>query len=224
MAMKKNKENKQGNDIPREPLDKDKIVQTALELINEVGLQKLTTRRLAEAIGIRSASLYWHVRDKSELLQLLAESICSRLHMPDPSLTWQEQMISFSREYRLTLLSIRDSAEVLLETPPMTPKRLLLMEAMLSILAKADFPPEEIVMASMLVNDYVLSFVRDEALMSRMEIPDDYFHCLSAEQYPTVLSLAQYMVFDMNQHFEYGLKLLLSGFEAKLKSKSDNRS
>jgi TetR/AcrR family transcriptional regulator, tetracycline repressor protein len=74
MATKKSKEKIQNN-ASRETLDIDKIVKAAMKLLNEEGLQQLTTRRLAESLGKRSASLYWHVRDKAELLQLLAENI-----------------------------------------------------------------------------------------------------------------------------------------------------
>jgi TetR/AcrR family tetracycline transcriptional repressor len=186
---------------------------------------------LAEALGIRSASLYWHVRDKAELLQLLAEDICGKLRLPDPSLPWQEQVLSFAWEYRATLLSIRDSAEVLLETPPLMPKRLLLMESMFKVLVNAGFPPKEIVMASMQVNDYVLSFVKNEMLMSNMaqsqgistqeamSSSKNFFNSLPPDQYPTIISLADYMTYEnMDEHYEYGIQILLTSLNERLKN------
>jgi TetR/AcrR family tetracycline transcriptional repressor len=230
MSTKKSKEKKQSKNSSREPLDIEKIVQAALDLLNEVGLQQLTTRRLAEALGIRSASLYWHVRDKAELLQLLAEDICGKLRLPDPSLPWQEQVLSFAWEYRATLLSIRDSAEVLLETPPLMPKRLLLMESMFKVLVNAGFPPKEIVMASMQMNDYVLSFVKNEMLMSNMaqsqgistqeamSSSKNFFNSLPPDQYPTIISLADYMTYEnMDEHYEYGIQILLTSLNERLK-------
>jgi len=229
ISTKKSNEKKQSKNISRKPLNIEKIVQTALELLNEVGLHQLTTRRLAETLGIRSASLYWHIRDKAELMQLLAESICSQLHLPDPSLSWQEQVLSFAREYRLTLLSIRDSAEVLLETPPLTPKRLLLAGSMFGVLANVGYPPKEIVMASMLINDYMLSFVKNEMHMSHMaksqglttqEVMNNakiFFSSLPPDQYPTLVSIADSMTYDIDEHYEYGLKMLLAGFNERLR-------
>ena len=229
MSTKKSNEKKQSKNISRKPLNTEKIVQAALELLNEVGLHQLTTRRLAEALGIRSASLYWHIRDKAELLQLLAESICCKLQLPDPSLSWQEQVLSFAREYRTTLLSIRDSAEVLLETPPLTPKRLLLAGSMFSILVNAGYPPKEIVMASMLINDYMLSFVKNEMHMSHLaqsqgissqEVLNNakiFFSSLPPDQYPTFIGLADYMTYDIDEHYEYGLQILLASFNQRLK-------
>ncbi|AET67986.1 transcriptional regulator [Desulfosporosinus orientis DSM 765] len=228
MSTKKSNEKKQSKNKSREPLNIEKIVQTALELLNEVGLQQLTTRRLAEALGIRSASLYWHIRDKAELLQLLSESICSKLHLPDPGLSWQDQVLSFAMQYRATLLSIRDSAVVLLETPPLTPKRLLLSGAMFEVLFNAGFPPKEILMASMLINDYMLSFVKNEMHMSQMaqsqgisaqEVMNNakiFFSNLPPDQYPTLISLADYMTYDIDEHYNYGLQILLDSFKKRL--------
>lgn len=230
MSTKKSKEEKLSEDISRKPLNIDTIVQASLELLNEVGLQQLTTRRLAQVLGVRSASLYWHIRDKAELLQLMAESICSKLNLPDPNLSWHEQVLSFAMEYRATLLSIRDSAEVLLETPPLTPKRLLLSGSMFGILFSAGFPPKEIVMASMLVNDYVLSFVRNEMHMSYMaqsqgisaqEVMNNakiFYSSLPPDQYSTLISLADSMTYDTDEHYVYGLQILLDSFKQRLKN------
>lgn len=228
MAMKKDKENKKGTSRSRAPMDIDKIVQTALKLMNEAGLEQLTIRRLADALGIRSASLYWHVRDKSELMQLMADNICGRLRLPDPSLPWEEQLFTFLMDYRATLLSIRDSPELLLETFPLTPKRLALMESLLKVLVETGFPPKEIVMTSLMVNDYVLSFVRNEMRMSTVAQPHETntseaahvsgnpFASLPADKFPTIVSIADDMEFvNSDEHFEYGLRLLISSFKTK---------
>src|SRR6266700_1708933 len=67
-------------------LDPDQIVQAALQLLGEVGLDGLTMRRLAERLNIKAASLYWHVRDKEELIVLLANEICASVSAPGASL------------------------------------------------------------------------------------------------------------------------------------------
>src|SRR3989442_9174879 len=56
-------------------LTRDRLVAAALELINEDGLDALSMRSLANRLQVKAASLYWHVRDRRELLELLAESI-----------------------------------------------------------------------------------------------------------------------------------------------------
>jgi TetR/AcrR family tetracycline transcriptional repressor len=57
------------------PVNRERIVIVALDLLDENGLAGLTLRELAGRLGIRAPTLYWHVRDKRELLDLLAAAI-----------------------------------------------------------------------------------------------------------------------------------------------------
>lgn len=49
-------------------LDKSKVINSALELLNEVGIEGLTTRKLAQKLGVEQPTLYWHVKNKRALL------------------------------------------------------------------------------------------------------------------------------------------------------------
>src|SRR5215208_2930307 len=57
------------------PLGREEVVGAALGLLDEVGLDGLTTRRLAERLGVRVGALYWHVSSKQELLAAVADRI-----------------------------------------------------------------------------------------------------------------------------------------------------
>ena len=94
-------------------LDQSQIVRAALDLLDEVGFDGLTMRNLAKKLGIQAASLYWHVRNKQDLLSLLAEEICASMREPDRTLSWQEQLEAMGNEYRRVLLAHRDGARVL---------------------------------------------------------------------------------------------------------------
>ncbi len=60
----------------KEPgLSRSRLVAEALGLVQEGGLEALSMRGLADRLNVKAASLYWHVRDRRELLELLAESI-----------------------------------------------------------------------------------------------------------------------------------------------------
>lgn len=54
-------------------LQRDTVVRAALTLLNEVGLDGLTTRRLAERLGVQQPALYWHFKNKQALIGALAE-------------------------------------------------------------------------------------------------------------------------------------------------------
>jgi AcrR family transcriptional regulator len=210
-------------------LDKECIVQVALDLVNKEGLDKLTMRRLAESLGIQAASLYWHVSDKAELLQLMADNICDRIIFPDLSLPWKEQLLAVANRYRGVLLSIPDSARILADTVPSTPTRLRQIEATYRLLTYAGFSPEVVASAASLFNNYIVSFVMDEMIPVRLaneqgkRVEEVYadarrmFQSLPTDKYPLFVSLAEYAASqDIDKQFQFGLQVLLEGLEARL--------
>jgi len=62
---------------PRPHLSLDQLVEAAIALLDEEGLDGLTTRALAARLGVQSPALYWYIRDKGELLDLVADAICA---------------------------------------------------------------------------------------------------------------------------------------------------
>ncbi|MDR3563738.1 MAG: TetR/AcrR family transcriptional regulator C-terminal domain-containing protein [Negativicutes bacterium] len=221
--------NNKKNSFSSPPVDRHRIVDAALELLEAEGLDQMSMRRLADRLGVRAASLYWHIKDKGELLQLLAESICERIALPEPGLRWQEQVLAVAGNYRQVLLSIRDSEKILLNTPPATPRRFALIEATFRVFADAGFSPAEVAWAAALINNYVLAFVADEAHFfyaaraqgkSVAELLADARSAFSgmAEQYPVFSSLADYATdADMDRQFAFGLYVILDGLAVRLK-------
>ena len=59
-------------------LDKGTVIAAALELLNEVGMDSLTTRKLAERLKVQQPALYWHFQNKRALLDALAEAMLGR--------------------------------------------------------------------------------------------------------------------------------------------------
>src|SRR5262245_23850090 len=76
----------------RRPLNQSQIVRAALALLDVVGLDELTMRRLADRLGVKAASLYRHVRDKDELLILLGDEISGEIPLPHASGNWKGQL------------------------------------------------------------------------------------------------------------------------------------
>ena len=84
---------------------RERLVRAALDLLGEAGLEGLTMRTLAERLGMRAASLYWHIRNKDQLLGLLAEAIVAEVPEPAPDLPWRAQLEAFATDYRDVLRS-----------------------------------------------------------------------------------------------------------------------
>src|SRR5215469_9669276 len=151
----------------RAPLDRERLVRAALALLDEVGLDDLSMRRLAERLGVTAASFYWYVRNKDELLALLADTITGEMPLPDTGLPWREALEAGARNLRRVALSHRDAARVLAATMPTGRHRLHAIDALLGLLLQAGFPPADVVDLSYLFNAFVVGFMLDQDLGSQ---------------------------------------------------------
>jgi TetR/AcrR family tetracycline transcriptional repressor len=150
----------------RSALDRQRVVRVALELLDEVGLDDLSMRRLAERLGVTAASLYWYVRDKSELLDLLADALSAEapLDLDVSGLSWRAQLEAAGRAFRQLARAHRDAARILAGTTPSGPNRLRAIDRLLGVLRGAGFSPEDTADAAYIFNVYVIGFLLDEAL------------------------------------------------------------
>ena len=64
-----------GRAQPRQPLTRDPILEAATRVLDRDGVDALSMHAVARELGTGAASLYWHVRNKDELLQLLSERL-----------------------------------------------------------------------------------------------------------------------------------------------------
>src|SRR4029077_6082721 len=74
-------------------LTRERLVEAALELGNEEGLEGPSMGALADKLDVKAPSLYWHVRDRRELLDLLAESILEGVATPRRSGGWRDSVL-----------------------------------------------------------------------------------------------------------------------------------
>ncbi len=108
----------------RPPLDRAAIVTAALKLLDEVGLDQLSTRRLAAELGVKGPSLYWHFRNMAELRDLMADQLLTDvLPAPDALDNWKAWIAEGARASRRAALSHRDGARVLAGARPTDERR-----------------------------------------------------------------------------------------------------
>jgi TetR/AcrR family tetracycline transcriptional repressor len=147
------------------PVSRGQIVAAALDLLDEAGLDGLTLRQLAGRLGIRAPTLYWHVRDKRELLDLLAAAILDEAlaawREPQPGQPWWEWLAARARAMRAALLTHRDSARIVAGNRP-PESSLPGIERQLRALGGAGFTPRDGLLALLALNAYVIGDVIDQ--------------------------------------------------------------
>ena len=214
----------------RQVLDQAQVVNAALALLDEVGLDELTMRRVAERLNVKAASLYRHVHNKEELLALLGDEISAEIPLPRADGNWRDQLTEAAWNARRGLLAHRDAARVLASTPPAGPRRLRHIEAVLGILRAAGLKDRDAARAAYHLNNLVTEFAADEgrfaaytaaAGSSRGEVLREMrrqFKSLPKDEYPTIVALANHLAEDAGDAlFQFGLDMCLRGIEALVK-------
>jgi TetR/AcrR family tetracycline transcriptional repressor len=98
-------------------LSRARLVAEALALIQEEGLEALSMRGLADRLKVKAASLYWHVRDRRELLELLADSILASVHATHRPSRWRSGVRDACLVLSRRIADQKDADRILLEVP-----------------------------------------------------------------------------------------------------------
>lgn len=96
-------------------IDRAAVVREALTLLDEVGLDGVSTRALARRLGVEQPSLYWHFKNKQELLAAMAAAALERhdgLPLPLTGDDWRSWFLENYRSFRDALLAHRDGARL----------------------------------------------------------------------------------------------------------------
>ncbi|MFI6920559.1 TetR/AcrR family transcriptional regulator C-terminal domain-containing protein [Nonomuraea spiralis] len=96
-------------------VNREIVVSEALDLLDEVGLDTVSTRRLAKRLGVEQPSLYWYFRTKKDLLAAMAEAAMAphaSARLPTPDDDWHDWFLDNTRSFRRTLLMRRDGARL----------------------------------------------------------------------------------------------------------------
>jgi AcrR family transcriptional regulator len=183
----------------------ERIVEAAIGLLNRDGLGRLTMRSLAAGLGIKAASLYWHVRNKQELMDQIAETLCREIRpscgLKDP----KAYLVEVAVLYRRALRGVRDSVAVFTRSRPATPARLELIKNTLICLLHLGVKEQNCMIAAHLFNNYVLSFAADEETIYA-KAPD------SPNPFAPILGTA-HKPLSADKAFSLGLDVLFAGFK-----------
>ena len=99
-------------------LNREAVVQAALAMLDTVGVDGLSMRALADRLEVKAASLYWHLRDKEQLLELVAEAVLDRVTVPISPPSWRAQVSSACDDLARFLGEHRAAATVVLSCLP----------------------------------------------------------------------------------------------------------
>ncbi len=200
---------------PRKPLlSRSLIVEAAGALVDGEGLEAVSTRRLAAALGVSGPSLYNHFRTKDEILDAVADAVSARVDLsmfePGDGREWQVALRDWAHSYRAALSDHPNIVPVLARGPGRRPAGLRVADAVFGAMTAAGWPPAQATRIGALMRYFILGsavgsfargFVDDETAYD----PSDYPHLGQAH----LLAERQHEVDE--GAFETGLAALLDG-------------
>lgn len=222
---------------PRIPLTREAIIEAALRVLDSEGLEGLSMRRVGEELGTGPASIYWHVRNKGELLQLLYERVTGEVRLPkaDPS-RWPEQLKELAAQMRTIMHRHRDIARISMGRVPSGPTIAGLTEWIFELLSPAGIPDRTIAYICDLFGLYIGAFTFEESLgvasPTGEDLPPDeivamfrdYMLSLPAERFPHLHRAAgEIFDTDVDARFEFGLDLIVRGLRTYTTDDEDKR-
>ncbi|MCQ9617946.1 TetR/AcrR family transcriptional regulator C-terminal domain-containing protein [Paenalcaligenes niemegkensis] len=208
-------------------IQREQVIQAALALLDQDGLEGLTLRKLAQSLHIQAPSLYWHFDGKQALIDGMADALVQdvALHFPAKQ-TWDDRIRQVAAELRKALLQRRDGARVFAGTYVVTDNVLRTSEALISAFVQAGADTQFAADSSFSVTYYILGFVMEEQALgpgSALDLASrkQAFFKLAQEKYPNNW-IARDAIFseDFSGRFSTGLGLLIDGTRLRIQATS----
>ena len=204
-------------------IDRDLVVRTALRMLDEEGLERLSLRRLAAALDVKAPALYWHFANKRALLDHMADVILApalpELDGPAKPADWPEWLTRTAGLLRVRLLEHPDGAQLALGADLTRATALRhFVERTVEVLHHAGFGLADASRAAATFIWFVVGRTVEE-----QTLPDLETLRRRAETLPSILSQAmaeRTAPDDQEVSFHFGVRILVEGMRAMLREKN----
>jgi AcrR family transcriptional regulator len=207
---------------PRTPLTRERVLQAAVALADDSGIESLTMRKLGQALGVEAMSLYYHVANKDALLDGMVDLVFGEIEFPTSG-DWKTAMRQRAISARAALRRHPWAVALMESRRTPGPANLRHHDAVLGCLRRAGFPVALAAHAYSLLDAYIYGFALQEASLpfkgpeETTELAREIMAGFPADAYPHLTELAVRHVlqpgYDYGDEFGFGLDLILDGLE-----------
>jgi AcrR family transcriptional regulator len=205
------------------------VLQAALRLVDQEGLESLSMRRLGQELGVGATALYNHVADKAALLDGLVETVLGEVLLPpgDDAADWMAAIRSICRSLRQVAHRHPNLVPLIAGRPFNSPGALRPVEVMFQVLCRAGFEEKLVVEAQRALSGFVLGYVQMElggAIFRPPEMRTDNhpidIRRLPEAEFPRIRGFAPHLVhYYSDDAFERGLDVIFAGLRAALEQR-----
>jgi len=201
----------------REPLTREKIVEKALEILDAEGVERLSMRRLGDALGVEAMALYHHFPNKDAILDGVAARIIQETGpaLPLESADWKTVMLSGPASAGRAIAAHPKAGWLFLGRQYSTAESLRMLESPLAILRSAGFEGQELVDAAHAIFAFTAGwYLLASGQGGSWSGVDGEAVAGAADVVPLAASLAPELR-DWSHGMEAGLMALMDGLEAR---------
>jgi AcrR family transcriptional regulator len=208
------------------PLSRDEVIQGGLALLEKVGIEGLTMRRLAHSLGVQAGTIYWHFQDRQDLEDAMADELMNGVTEPRPTGRWDQQVAELTRRITRALMSRSNSAQLIPRALKPGPHGLAASEALMGAVRAWGQNDEITMWATSVIGYFVLGYVTDvqatEAAKARglVSIARNMMKTIDKKKFPELAAIGPNAIEHMitthahNARFDFGLEVLLKGLKA----------
>jgi len=209
----------------REPVTRDRAVGVAIGLADAGGIESLSMRKLAAELGIEAMSLYYHVKNKSDLLDGMLDVVYSEFSTPRAGDEWRQAMHDRAESTRSVLARHPWAISIKARTSP-GHATLAHLDSVIGCLTAAGFSMPMTGHAMSILDSYVQGFAQQEASLP-LDPSGDIGAATEgiiaqqqsmAEAFPNLADMAATLIlqpgYAYGNEFGFGLELVLDGLAA----------
>lgn len=226
---------------PRPTLSRERIVEAAVDIADTEGLEAMSMRRVAEYLGVGTASLYTYVPGKEELYALMVDGMMAMSRLPHeyPG-TWRAKVTAWAREDWRDFRAHPWVIQVTSARHLPGPGTLAWMNSALSVLEGTGLTESEMLAAVNSVDAFVRGQAREviqvamehnamreesdaDAAQSWQEVEEEFLRThVDWGQYPSMLRVVE-IIGDAgaDESFDFGLECLLDGIEVRMRRRTE---
>jgi AcrR family transcriptional regulator len=206
----------------RPPIPLDRIVMTALQIIDDEGAEALSMRTLAQRLNSGTATLYRHFTSRANLIAHVVDLVFGSVEIDPAKLStmpWQEAAKTVAHAMFDTLRRHPNVAPLIAENALIGPNALAAREVLIAIMLDNGFPPALAARSYATLARYILGFAIQVAGPSG-DLDDvglaQVFHDLDPGQFPATVKVADSLPVPLEDEFAFGLELIIDGLAQTL--------
>ncbi|GAA2374612.1 TetR/AcrR family transcriptional regulator C-terminal domain-containing protein [Streptomyces sp. XM4011] len=191
-------------------LTRDAVIGAALQVLEDRGLEGLSTRAVADRLGVRMNTVLWHVKTKARLLELMADAVLGTIGYDDLPADPRRRARELAGRYRQALLAHRDGAALVTGTYAAEPHTLRFADRLVDALRQAGADERQAAWTAWTVSYFVLGLTQEEqAAPDRHD--DRLAQALDPAEHPALHPVLTHLrQGSFEDRFAFGLDALLA--------------